>query len=141
MTLPAISEAARRALLRTGAAMALAGTALLPVAGHSADGPVVRAEPAPWPIPTVAPHATYRARPLRRDPFRPLVDDAGSTAVRATLRAFADGIRPVALIETGGDVVPVRVGTAAFGSSVVALSRTGMRLADGRVIVFAEDAR
>jgi hypothetical protein len=131
----ALYDAERTRLLRASAVVCAMAILLLPIAAQSSR----TIEPAlsgaaPFVVPTVPP-AIARA-PLSgsvRDPFRPTVDDGGGDrAISPVLLAFADGVRPVALVEIDGRAEAIEAGGQAFGSRVVYVDAKTVRLTDGR---------
>lgn len=131
----------RTVLLRISAVTCAGSLLLMPVAGYSSGSPPeLEAYATPFAVPTVAPHRPDRFAPTVRDPFRSPTEVESFAPVRATLKAFVDGLRPIALVGVGGTVLSIAAGVPAFGSRVISVSRTSIRLADGRVLELGIDA-
>ncbi|HEY8321116.1 MAG TPA: hypothetical protein VIG46_04885 [Candidatus Baltobacteraceae bacterium] len=133
----AISLHERALLLRISAVTCAVAGLLLPIAAQSSSVviPTERVG-APVAVPTVAP-ALVRAGVWARvrDPFVALVgSETSAKAAAPVLVAFAEGVRPVALVEIDGQTVALMRGSTALGARVTYVDARIVRLSDGRTL-------
>lgn len=137
--LPALDDPARAWLLRVACAACSIALLLVPLVGRSAIE-LGRERGAQMPLfsTTIVKRTSYDVQSFARvrDPF--IVDGVKTVrspvivpAAKAAVTAVITGTEARALIEENGNVRLVRVGDVISGSRVTAISRPGVRLANG----------